>query len=143
MNISQRLRRLQIRVAKLEQVAPSDESKFFDNPVKRNVREFALSKAITNEPDVAINALIEDNLEKDYGQMEEEVSATPPTPSEVIEEPGGKEFSSLNQFIVKTEEDVKGVPESYDEIPKATPVEQSMRKEAIRKALRRRRYDYR
>lgn len=142
MNISQRLRRLQIRVAKLEQVAPSEESKFFDNPVKKNVREFALSKAITNEPDVAINALVEDSLDKDYRQMEKEVSQTPPTPSEVIEGPGGKEFSSLNQFIVQTEEDVKGVPESYDELPKAQEVEQSMRKEAIRKLLRRRNYDY-
>lgn len=141
MNMKQRLRLLQIRVANLEQ-APSEESRFFDNPVKRNVREFALSKAITNHPDVAINALVKGDIDKDYKQMEEEVSNTPLTPSEVIEGPGGKEFSSLNQFIVKTEEDVKGVPESYDEVPKAQEVEQSMRKEAIRKALRRRRYDY-
>jgi hypothetical protein len=140
MNISQRLQNLQIRVANLEQKTSGDESRFFDNPVRRNVREFAESLAITNVPEVAIRALEEDNLEKDYKQMEEEVSNTPPTPSEIVENPGGKEFSTLNQFIVETEMDVKGVPESYAELPKAEVIEQSMRKEAIRKALRIKRY---
>jgi hypothetical protein len=125
-------------VAKLEQVAPSAENQFFDNPVKKNVLEFALSQAISNNPEVATNALVEaDSTDKSFRQTEKEVLEAPPTPDEIIDQEGGQELSSLNQFIISTSEDIDDVPTCFEEAPKAQPVETSMRKEAVRKALRR------
>ena len=97
--------------------APSREKDFFDNPQKREVREFADSKAVSNAPDVAEQAAPE--LDEPVSEVEREVRRAPPTPSETVKQPGGQEFSTLNRFVVETDEpDVSGVPKSHEEIPK-------------------------
>jgi len=108
------------RVAKLEQ-APSAESVFFDNPTKRSVRNLAESKAITNKVETAEKAIQSGEMKKDEKLIESEAIIAPPPPEEIVKKPGGKEFSTLNQFIIKTEESVSGVPNSFKDAPKAKP----------------------
>lgn len=106
------------RVAELEQ-AQSAESAFFDNPTKRSVRNLAESKAITNKVDTAEKAIQSGEMKKDDKLIQSETVIAPPPPDEIVKKPGGKEFSTLNQFIVKTEEPIKGVPNSFEEIAKS------------------------
>ena len=106
------------RVAELEQ-AQSAESVFFDNPTKRSVRNLAESKAITNKVDTAEKAIQSGEMKKDDKLIQSETVIAPPPPDEIVKKPGGKEFSTLNQFIVKTEEPIKGVPNSFEEIAKS------------------------
>lgn len=81
--------------------APSAEGAFFDNPERREVREFADSGAVTNDPDVG-------RTPKD----------APPTPTEILDEPGAEQFSTLNRYVVETEQPAPGLPEGHDELPK-------------------------
>ena len=106
------------RVAELEQ-AQSAESAFFDNPTKRSVRNLAESKAITNKVHTAEKAIQSGEMKKDDKLIQSETVIAPPPPDEIVKKPGGKEFSTLNQFIVKTEEPIKGVPNSFEEIAKS------------------------
>jgi len=107
------------RIAAAAPAAPSREDHFFDNPEKREVREFAETDATTNIPDVAEDAGKEQDLSRREVKKEvQEAEAAPPTPAEIKEEPGGKELSTLNRFVVQTEDPVPGVPESHEEVPK-------------------------
>lgn len=138
MTFEQRLRSLMLRVAKLEQEAPSEEGAFYDNPLNRSVRELAESKAISNDLDVAEKAVECVEMKKDEGLAEGEAILAPPTPNEIKQKPGGKELSTLNQFIVDTEEDIKGVPKGHDEAPKAEKPPKSLeegREDAIEEVL--------
>ena len=72
------------------------------------------------------------------------------TPEEIKEKPGGKEFSTLNQLVIDTEEKVKGVPKGFEEAPKVDPDEikkesektlKEKKKEVVRKVMRRKGYD--
>ena len=117
-NLKYRLANLIRRVAKLEQ-AESAESAFFDNPNKRNVRQFAESKAITNKVDTVKSVVKNQETVKDDELIKSEALVAPPPPEEIVKKPGGKELSTLNQFIVKTEENIKGVPDSHDQTNKA------------------------
>ena len=119
-NLRYRIASLMKRVAELEQ-AQSAESAFFDNPTKRSVRNLAESKAITNKVDTAEKAVQSGEMKKDDKLIESEAVIAPPPPEEIVKKPGGKQLSTLNQFIVKTEEPIKGVPKSFDEIPKSKP----------------------
>lgn len=119
-NLRYRIALLMQRVAKLEQ-APSAESVFFDNPTKRSVRNLAESKAITNKVETAEKAIQSGEMKKDEKLIESEAIIAPPPPEEIVKKPGGKEFSTLNQFIIKTEESVSGVPNSFKDAPKAKP----------------------
>lgn len=75
---------------------------FFDNPLKRETREFAESKALTNLPGA-------------HGDN----TKAPDTPVEIRDKvPGGAEFSTLSRHVVKTEEPVKGVPNSWGGVDK-------------------------
>lgn len=99
--------------------APSAEDHFFDNPEKREVRELADTKAVTNDPEVAEQS--KEQKGKPPAVVRKEVQKAkqaPPTPTDIKEQPGGKEFSTLNRFVVETQEPVKGVPESREELPK-------------------------
>lgn len=91
----------------------TDEHLFFDNPQKREVREFADSKAISNDPAVAVKQTEEPGAEAVHKAEE-----APPTVTDNLEQPGGQEFSTLNRFIVETAEPVPGVPEGHDEVDK-------------------------
>jgi len=117
-NIANKIAQLIKRVAELEQSA---ESAFFDNPTKRSVRNLAESKAISNKLDTTEKAIESGEMKKDDQLIQSEAAIAPPPPEEIVKKPGGKELSTLNQFIVKTEEPIKGVPNSFDEAPKAKP----------------------
>ena len=130
------------RVAELEQ-AQSAESAFFDNPTKRSVRNLAESKAITNKVDTAEKAIQSGEMKKDDDLIQSESVIAPPPPDEIVKRPGGKEFSTLNQFIVKTEEPIKGVPNSFDELAKAKPptpkvqTKSEVKKDLVKKVVER------
>lgn len=134
MNLSYRLSSLMRRIAKLEQ-GDSAESVFFDDPTKKNVRQFAESNAISNKVDISEKAIEYDQMEKDPKVIEGESIIAPPPPEEIIQKPGGKEFKTLNQFIVKTEEPIKGVPQSHEEIPKSEVITKSTDKSQVKKDL--------
>lgn len=100
--------------------APSAEHLFFDNPERREVREFAETKAPTNIPAVAVVSgkgmeLPAKEIRKDVAQAKE----APPTPKQIEKEPGAEQFSTLNRYVVETEQPgVRGVPESHEEVEK-------------------------
>lgn len=100
------------RVAAAYLEAPSAEGAFFDNPEKREVREFAQTEAISNIPQV-----VEDTEDPTRSEIEDAEDA-PPTPMEIEDEPGGEELSTLNRFVVKTEEPIANIPENHSEVPK-------------------------
>jgi len=84
--------------------APSEEHRFFDNPEKREVREFAQAGAISNSPEFAAEASEEDQLDVSEAKAVAEAEAAPPTPEEIKEEPGGKTLSTLNRLVVESED---------------------------------------
>lgn len=98
------------------EIAPSAEGHFFDNPEKREVREFAESNAISNVVSVAEGS--GDMLDESMASEMEDVEESPLTPSEIVEEPGGEELSTLNRYVVETTDDVPGVPQDHDDVPK-------------------------
>lgn len=118
--LERKLRNLFLRVAKLE--AASEESAFFDNPLTKNVREFAESEAISNDLEVAQNAT-HDVGPKSPLLMRSEAIVAPPTPSEIKKKPGGSEFSTLNQLVIKTEEKVPVQKPKGSEPPPASLAE--------------------
>ena len=130
------------RVSELEQPL-SAESAFFDNPTKRSVRNLAESKAITNRVDTAEKAIQSGEMKKDDKLIESEAIIAPPPPEEIVKKPGGKEFSTLNQFIIRTEESVENVPNSRAEIPKSNPptprekTKSEVKKDLVKKVVER------
>jgi len=140
-NLKYRIASLMRRVAELEQ-AQSAESDFFDNPTKRSVRNLAESKAISNKVDTTEKAIKQTEIKRDEKLLEGETAVAPPPPEEIVKKPGGKELGTLNQFIVKTEEPIKDVPKSRDEIPKAetplkNPSKQEVKQDLIKKVVER------
>jgi hypothetical protein len=98
--------------------AGSQAGHFFDNPEKREVREFAESGAISNSPEVAMGAAEEGSVDETPAMAARDAEEAPPTPEEIAQEPGGQAVSTLNRFLVQTEEPVSGVPQSHEEVPK-------------------------
>jgi hypothetical protein len=81
--------------------APSAEGHFFDNPRRRETREFAESGAPTNVPAVGKDFA----KEHGNGKVMREVSKTPPTPEEIIEDqPGSAGASTLSRLVVKSKD---------------------------------------
>ena len=130
-----RLASLMRRVAELEEQAPSAEGAFFDDPTKRSVRNLAESKALTNRVETAEKAIETTEVKKDPQLIESEAIIAPPPPEEIVKKPGGKELSTLNQFIIKTEEKIKGVPTCFEEAPKAKPPVTKETKTEVKKDL--------
>lgn len=99
--------------------APSAEAMFFHNPETKEVRQFAESEAISNKPSVATKAVKDsDTSERTVSEARSEAKKAPPDPEKIEKKPGGKEFSTLNRFLVETEQPkVRNVPEGRD-IPK-------------------------
>jgi len=116
-----KIRELHKRLLRLERVASqSEEGRFFDNPLVRSVREFAESEAISNDIEVSENASEALESEKPKELIKSEAIVAPPTPTEIKKKPGGDEFSTLNQFVLKTEEDVRmPAPESAEKPPES------------------------
>ena len=96
--------------------APSAEGYFFDNPEKREVREFADTGAISNDPSVALDASREEQLDTSPAMAVAEAEAAPPTPQDISEEPGAKAVSTLNRFVVESED-----PEAEKAVPMNEP----------------------
>lgn len=123
--------------------APSGEEHFFDNPERREVREFAQtgfgndpeeqevaqSTALSNDPEVVLKALPEETGDTTVYTELAKAEEAPPTPSEILEEPGAEAVSTLNRFIVETEEPVPGVPDGHDEVPKHPNIQASLLQE--------------
>lgn len=101
-------------------VAPSAEPYFFHNPELHEVRQFSRSNAPSNIPAVAVNAVKDlDSSERTVGEARREVKNAPPVPTKIDQMPGGKEFSTLNRYLVRTmQPGVRGVPEGHDEVRK-------------------------
>jgi hypothetical protein len=104
--------------------APSAEYWFFDNPEKRETRQFAETGALSNLPPTAAKAVKEfESPDRTVGEAKQEAKAAPPPPSKIETKPGGKEFSTLNRFVVETEQPKAGrVPQGRDDIPKAKKI---------------------
>jgi len=111
-----------ILLAQPEIPALSAEHHFFDNPKNRETREFAQTGALSNLPSIAAKA-VKDMAHADVsvGQARADAKEAPPTPVQIVREPGGKQFSTLNRHVVQTEQPkTKGVPTGRDELPKST-----------------------
>jgi hypothetical protein len=101
--------------------APSAEYWFFDNPEKRETREFAETGALSNLPPTAAKAVKEfEAPDRTVGEAKLEAKIAPPSPLKIEKKPGGKQFSTLNRFVVETEQPKAGkVPQGREDIPKA------------------------
>jgi hypothetical protein len=99
--------------------APSAEMHFFNKPRAREMREFAQSKALSNDLGIAVQAVKSNETEESLRQVRREVDNAPLTTSEIRQLPGGGEFSTLNRYVVKTKVDTDaGVPRHHGEVPK-------------------------
>lgn len=96
------------------------EGYFVDQPIKREVREFAESNAISNLPgasNVAVKNM--DNASITPREAEKDAKKAPPTPSQIVKKPGGKDFSTLNRYVLETEQKTSGkLPQGRDDVPK-------------------------
>lgn len=150
-----RLQVLMMRVARLERLSNKKENVeakdvFFDNPLNKSVKEFAESGALSNDMETAKKSVKNsDNPDRGVTEAKKESVLAPPPPNEIKEQAGGKEFSTLNQLVIDTEEKVKGVPKGFDEAPKVDPKEplaqvkkdtKQLKKEVVKKVMRRKGY---
>lgn len=150
-----RLHNLMVRIARLERLAKENENieaedVFFDNPLKKSVKEFAESGALSNDPETAKKSIQNsDNPDRGVSRAKKESILAPPPPDEIKEQAGGRNFSTLNQLVIDTEEDVEGVPKGFDEAPKVDPDEplaqvkkdnKQLKKEVVKKVMRRKGY---
>jgi hypothetical protein len=108
------------RWGEIHGVAPTAEEYFHDNPKKRETREYAQADALSNDPPVAVKAIKEmDSPAESVSEARAEAKAAPPTPNDIKKKPGGKQFSTLNRYLVVTEQPgVRGVPTHRDDLPK-------------------------
>lgn len=115
------------KVGAVSREVPTAEAFFFDNPERREVREFAHSKAHSNVPAIANTAGREEGLTR--SELREDVARAriaPPTPADIEDRPGADEFSTLNRYLVETEQPTDpGVPSGHDEIPKHRRIDPS------------------
>lgn len=104
--------------------APSAEHWFFDNPEKREVREFAETDALSNLPPTAAKAVKEfEAPDRTVSEAKQEAKAAPPSPLKIETKPGGKQFSTLNRFVIETEQPKSGkVPQGRHDVPKAKKI---------------------
>jgi len=109
--------------------APSAEGWFFDNPQKREIRDFATSSATSNEGDVAVTAVRENNTDRTVREERRDVRRSPPTPTETIQDQAGAEqFSTLSQCVVQTEQPTEDpMPQGHTDIPKHPDIKASRR----------------
>jgi hypothetical protein len=101
-------------------VAPSAEHYFFHNPELREVREFSRSNATSNVPAVAVKSVKDmESPDRTISEARREVKKAPPIPTKIDQMPGGKQFSTLNRYIVETQQPgVRGVSKGHEDVPK-------------------------
>jgi len=83
-------------------VAPKANDQFYDNPRFYETHDFAQSGAISNEKDVVQGAAAE--LDLPLKSELAKIKDAPPTPGEILDEPGGEQFSTLHRLVVDTED---------------------------------------
>jgi len=83
---------------------------FYKDPRKVEVSQFAESNAVSNDPTTFKNTLKEDRgHQSPLSQEKKEYEASPLTPDEILELPGGSDVSTLNRFVVESEQpDLQG-----------------------------------
>ena len=84
--------------------APTAEGDFYDSPDKKNVLEFAQSGAISNSVEVTEKAYEEDQMSTPESVAIADAEKAPPLPVEVAQQPGGPELSTLNRYVLKSED---------------------------------------
>lgn len=100
-------------------VAPSAEPYFFHNPEMREVRQFSRSEAMSNIPAVAVKSVKDSESDRTVSEARGEAKKAPPIPTKIDRLPGGKQFSTLNRYLVETEQPgVRGVPQGHEDVPK-------------------------
>ena len=112
-------RYIQSKFKRAPGAAPSAEAWFFDNPKKRETREFAQTNALSNVPATAVKSVKEmENTELSVSKARSDAKHAPPTPTEIKKkEPGGKQFSTLTRHIIETTHPgVKGMPKGRDDL---------------------------
>jgi len=99
-------------VSKGKLASGGDEDYFYKDPAKREVLEFAESNAISNSVAVVENAAEHDHLDIPESKAIEEALEAPPLPTEIAKEPGGAALSTLNRYVIDSEDKgaAKGVP---------------------------------
>jgi DNA-binding ferritin-like protein len=86
--------------------APSAEGDFYKAPNQREVLEFARSNAISNSVEVTEEAVKEDHLDIPEAKAVAEAEEAPLLPTQIAEEPGGKAVSTLNRYVLFSEDPV-------------------------------------
>lgn len=84
--------------------APTAEGDFYDSPDKKNVLEFAQSGAISNSVEVTEKAYEEDQMSTPEPVAIADAEKAPPLPVEVAKEPGGAELSTLNRYVIESQD---------------------------------------
>jgi hypothetical protein len=84
--------------------APTAEGDFYDSPDKKNVLEFAQSGAISNSVEVTEKAYEEDQMSTPEPVAIADAEKAPPLPVEVAGLPGGAELSTLNRYVIDSED---------------------------------------
>lgn len=105
----------------------SAESYFFDNPERREVREFAHTKAVSNVPVIAAGSGKADKkTPAEIRHSKSKAMLAPPTPTDIRQAPGAREFSTLNRFIVETEQPTDhNMPQGHADVRKHRRIEPS------------------
>lgn len=100
--------------------APSAEGRFYKAPQFKEVREFADTGAISNIPQVAEDAVLEDNLDLSVGEAVSDAEDAPPTPVEIAQQAGGESVSTLNRLVVDSVDPKaeKAIPGNEAKMPK-------------------------
>jgi DNA-binding ferritin-like protein len=89
-----------------EKQAATDEGYFYKAPNQRAVLEFARSNAISNDVAIAEKASKDDHLDISEAKAVAEAKAAPPLPTEIAKEPGAAAVSTLNQYVIKSDDPV-------------------------------------
>lgn len=94
------------------------ETYFVPQPKDREVLELARSKAPSNDPTVIKNMIRQDQTDDTPRELKRKLEDSPLTVDEVLELPGAKMFSTLNRYVLETDDPRAhpGLPSSRDEV---------------------------
>lgn len=88
------------------------ETYFVPQPKDYEVLELARSKAPSNDPTVIKNMIRQDQTDDSPRELKRKLEDSPLTVDEVLELPGAKMFSTLNRYVLKTDD-----PHAHPDLP--------------------------
>jgi hypothetical protein len=88
------------------------ETYFVPQPKDYEVLELARSKAPSNDPIVIKNMIRQDQTDDSPRELKRKLEDSPLTVDEVLELPGAKMFSTLNRYVLKTDD-----PHAHPDLP--------------------------